>query len=113
MRMYFTCKTNNRVPYVNTAIFQTTKGEVIVDRDETDYTYDAATGIMEMEWCGCYIWNPDDAEHEMNYVFPENFEDSVIALKELEIEDDAPEGYYCIPVECGAGIDFPVMQAEQ
>ena len=81
----FIAETNYSVPYINTAIFETKYGDIIIDRQRTEWTYDNTNGLMTMEWSGCYIW---DGETK-NYNIPIDVLKSA-RLKKIEIEDDAP-----------------------
>ena len=95
MTIYFICKTNNHVPYINTAKFLTKTGMITVDRDETEYDYDGESGQLEMTWKHVYIWDGNNKDYDSAEDLAEN-----AIFAELEIEDDAPEDYEIECVEC-------------
>lgn len=95
MTISFECITNTDMPWINTATFFTNRGELIIDRNRTEYTYDPITGLMSMDWKDVYIWDG----HEPNYNIPDDFFDHAI-LKELEVEDDAPTNYEIKCIHC-------------
>ena len=95
MTISFECITNTDMPWINTAIFFTNRGELVIDRDRTEYNYDPITGLMSMDWRNVYIWDG----HEPNYNIPDDFFDHAI-LKELEVEDDAPTNYEIKCIHC-------------
>ncbi len=88
MRISFTGRQKGSdVPYLNLAVFRLPDGKRIrVDRDETDYDFE--DGDLSMEWRGCYVWDGEKPDYDIT---PEALKDAV--LEEVEIEDDAPEGY--------------------
>jgi len=95
MTISFECITNTDMPWINTATFLTNRGELTIDRDQTEYTYDSTTGLMSMIWKDIYILDGD----EPNYNIPDDFFEHAI-LKELEVEDDAPAGYEIRCIHC-------------
>lgn len=101
MRIEFLChQKGSSVPYLNQAVFRLKDGsEIKVDREETEYSYEEDKERLEMAWNNCYIWNGKECDHDID---PEMFKGSV--LKEIEIEDDAPEGYSCICCSCVIGM---------
>ncbi len=107
MRIEFDCLTNADVPFVNTAVFRTSRGDITIDRVSTYYTYDPEEHQLEMEWRGCYVWNGNNEDFDM----AERISDDIEALAYLELDDDADyvlseEGdneeapYYCRPLVC-------------
>ena len=85
----FTAETNYPAPYVNTALFITKHGDLTIDRDRTEWSYNEVSKLMTMEWVGCYIWDGETENHDI----PIDTFDTAI-LKSIEIEDDAPEDLY-------------------
>lgn len=85
----FECTSNTRTPWINTAIFAAEDGtEFVLDRCHTEYSFNPETGEQPMEWRDVYLWDGEDE----NYDIPENLIKNA-TLKELEVEDDAPEDY--------------------
>lgn len=98
MRLSFVCKLPNGTcglesPHISEAKFRLPTGsEIIIDRDQTDYTME--DDYLSMEWRGCYLWAIDD-----NFIFDEptaylNVSDGTKLLEdaelvELMVEDDA------------------------
>lgn len=84
----FLCKTNHDYPYVNVAHFRLKSGEMVtVDRSETSWDYNPDTGSLYMAWHGCYIWDGEEERRIPSGALKD------AELLELEIEDDAPDGY--------------------
>ena len=105
MRIVITAETNCPTPYVNTAQFMTKYGELIIDRDRTEWSYNEADNIMTMEWIGCYIW---DGETE-NYDIPAGAFDTAV-LNSIEIEDDAPEDIvFKVKTVLVSGREVPIL----
>ena len=90
MELHIVCSSNDSYPYINTALVTLENGEQItIDRHTTEYDYYPEEGIMDIMWCGLYVW---DGENECPV--PEDLFDGQYKF-ELEIEDDAPDGYVC------------------
>ena len=75
--------------WLNTITIKRTDGnEVVLDRDETNYTL--KNGEADILFRGIYEWD-DEAK------YPDNLEDVRLydgaEIIDYEIEDDAPEGY--------------------
>ena len=88
--MDFRGKTNSNTVMINTMTFRLPDGnEVIIDRDYTGYGIDK-DGNLGMTWKGCYFWDGKEATY-----FTEDDEEklAVAELVNVDIEDDAPEGY--------------------
>ena len=98
-------KTNHPVPYINVLIIETKYGtKYVIDREHTEYSYDEETGVMTMDWHGTYIW-----DSYVNRPVSEGLLECASVI-EIEIEDDAPEGYYfdVLEVTTADGIVLPV-----
>lgn len=119
MEISFVCYTNAEDPYVNTAVFRTTRGDVTIDRCNTYYTYHPEDSLLEMDWGGCYVW---DGEKE-DFDLPEQIAGEILALVRLDPEDDADyilseeydcdEPYYCKPLVCVVdGKVIPILREE-
>lgn len=85
--MNFIVKTNYDKPYINYAICIANGKEFVLDRKTTWYSYDSESQTMDMEWDDLYIW---DGEKEI-FDFPERY-----LFVRLDIEDDAPNDYFCL-----------------
>lgn len=121
MRIEFACETNAEDPYVNTAVFRTKRGDVVIDRCVTHYTYDPDDRRLEMDWYGCYVWDGKTEDYDM----ADQLADEILALVRLELEDDADEvlseneeyidePYYCKPLVCVVdGRVIPVLREEE
>lgn len=107
MRIEFDCLTNADVPFVNTAVFRTSRGDVTIDRVGTYYTYDPEEKQLDMQWCGCYVWDGTNEDFDK----AKQISDEIISLVRLEVDDDADyvlseeddneaEPYYCRPLVC-------------
>ncbi len=119
MRIKFICDTNADIPFVNTAVFRTARGDITIDRVSTYYTYYSEDQCMDMIWCGCYVWNGNKEDFDM----AEHISDEITAVVYLEIEDDADDvlsaeeynknQYYCRPLVCLVdGREVPVLHKE-
>lgn len=84
-----------KAPWFNTMILEDVRGnEIIIDRNTTEYTcHEEEDGsfILNMAWGGCYFWDGDKEKYPASFEDFEKIEGAI--LKELEVEDDAPEGY--------------------
>lgn len=106
MTISFVCIATS-MPLVNTAVFVTDDGDVVIDRDRTEYTYDATTGLLVMDWVDAYIWNGAFP----CYNIPDDFERRLV-LKELEVEDDAPADYEIKCIRCYVnGKEIPAVMS--
>ena len=91
MRLYFDGKTNDRMMYVNYAIFVDAAGTVYeIDRESTYWDYDEENNTYSACWRGVYLW---DGENE-NFLTEDFFSDKQFV--EFVIEDDTP-----VESECG------------
>ena len=111
MRIDLVCRTNATVPYVNAAVFRTAHGDVTIDRTNTYYTYDSVFHLLEIDWCGCYVWDGKDE----NFDLPERLSDEILSLVRLGLEDDAEDElgdeYYCEPILCAVdGREISILQ---
>lgn len=105
MRLYFTLKTNESVPYINLLKVLVGGKTYDVDRKNTFYNYDPHTKTMTMEWHGLYIWNGEDEIQVL-----ESFLDDAFYTG-IEIEDDAPDGYYAELLEVSSDDrDLPLAE---
>lgn len=97
MRICIDAKTNSSVPYLNEMHIRTADGrEVIIDRDQdADFWSNATNTIGHIVWRGIYQW---DGEKENYDLSKDLFRGAVI--EEIEVEDDAPKGYYFDPFAC-------------
>lgn len=92
MNIYFECKTNHQIPYINIMTIISPEGnEIVIDRDTTEFSFDENNNKMKMEWINPYIWDGEKPD----YRIPDNVFKKGCFVKEIEIEDDAPEGYEC------------------
>ena len=92
----FECNSNFDTPMINAAVFETPYGEMRIDRDTTNYSFE--DGVLSMDWEQPYLLNIYDVgmEEESHYIRVDLFKDAT--LKALELEDDAYlecENYYC------------------
>ena len=89
MRICFTGTTNKNYVMVNTLILKNNKDEskpdIVIDRDLTEYTIE--DGIIKMEWRGCYVWDGENPNYNINDLDLNDYEATI------EAEDDAPEDY--------------------
>ena len=89
MRICFTGTTNKNYVMVNTLILKNNKDEskpdIVIDRDLTEYTIE--DGIIKMEWRGCYEWDGENPNYNIDYLDLDDYE------ADIELEDDAPEDY--------------------
>lgn len=120
MRIEFACETNADMPFVNTAVFRTTHGDVVIDRSSTYYTFEPDDKRLEMEWVGCYVWDGQKEDADL----ANQISDDIVSLVSLELEDDADdilseeyncdEPYYCCPIACfvdGRAVPVLLMEA--
>ena len=87
MRLYFTTKTNSKIPYINGAVLRINGNEVFVDRDSTLYSYEELEDgfyEMSMDWRDCYIWD-DDGAHYLRDLDT----DMTVEFVSFDLEDDA------------------------
>ena len=91
MRLSFSCEYTGAKPaepFINTAIFTMADGsDLVLDRGTTEYTM-RDDGTMSMYWRQVYRWDGKDEHYDID---PADMAGAV--LKELEVEDDAPDGY--------------------
>ncbi len=86
-------------PWFNTLILEDTCGnEIVIDRDHTTYSsHEEEDGsvILDMTWTGCYFWDSEKGEQKYGVDLEDEYFECLrgAVLKELEVEDDAPEGY--------------------
>ena len=88
MHVEFKCSSNAKTPWINTAIFMVDGEEVVIDRDTTEWVYDAKSKVVSMNWSDVYIWDGEDENYDIPVAFMEK-----AVFKEFDIEDDAPENY--------------------
>lgn len=110
----FNCKvrnSNGEPPYINAAIFKAKNGDILrIDRQTTEYTQEIVGNTsdiweLDMIWTGCYLWEvngesfEDGAGRELS---DQELSDLLYGaeLLELEVEDDAPEGYELYDISC-------------
>ena len=100
MNLHFSCSTNAKEVYVNTANFTLKSGSVLtIDRKMTEYS--VIDGRLEMDWYDCYLWAIDDENIFGDDEAILKDTDAVSKLLsdaprcELNIEDDAPKNYVC------------------
>lgn len=105
MYLEFICKQNIEDPYINGAVFRLKDGSIVrIDRERTGY--DMEDGILNMGWSGLYIWDGENADYDI----PEDFLEGA-SLIEMEVEDDAPEGYEFECIICAVdGKRIPVIK---
>ena len=89
MRICFIGTTNKNYVMVNTLILKNNNDEskpvIVIDRDLTEYTIE--DGIIKMEWRGCYVWDGENPNYNINDLDLNDYE------ADIELEDDAPEDY--------------------
>ena len=90
MKICFTGTTNKNYVMVNTLILKNNKDEskpdIVIDRDLTEYTIED-DGTIKMEWRGCYVWDGENPNYNINDLDLNDYEATI------EAEDDAPEDY--------------------
>ena len=90
MRICFKGTTNKNYVMINTLILKNKKDEskpvIVIDRDLTEYTIED-DGTIKMEWRGCYIWDGENPNYNINDLDLNDYEATI------EAEDDAPEDY--------------------
>ena len=95
MKIRFICKTNYCTMWIDTARFVTKTGtEFVIDRDRTEWTYDAASQTMEMTWRDVYVWDGKTEDYGAAAKCLDGAQ-----LVAFEIEDDAPEDYQVEPLK--------------
>ena len=89
MRICFNGTTNKNYVMVNTLILKNNKDEskpvIVIDRDLTEYTIE--DGTIKMEWRGCYEWDGENTNYNIDYLDLDDYE------ADIELEDDTPENY--------------------
>ena len=88
MRICVKGTTNKNYVMINTLILKNKKDEskvIVIDRDLTEYTIE--DGIIKMEWRGCYVWDGENPNYNINDLDLNDYEATI------EAEDDAPEDY--------------------
>ncbi len=94
MNINFLARSNSDDVYVNTISLILKGGEeIVLDRDETTWSV-LSSGLVAVDWENTYRWDPDTNEQDYSYQLPEG---AVIRDVILNVEDDAPEGYFIEP----------------
>ena len=91
----FAGRTNGDFPYVNVARFRLKDGRTVeIDRDSTEWT--VRGGRFRMDWLDCYFWGEGHCgADEPHYLTEEDCRAlSGAKLVEIEIEEDADEGFF-------------------
>lgn len=97
MMIKFIGESNCKSVWINTVTFKMADGTIaVVDRDTTYCDFlefsmqskDHYCCVMDMDWFGCYIWNGENCNYNIEAM---DFEDAEIVS--IDIEDEAPENY--------------------
>ena len=114
MRICFTGTTNKNYVMVNTLILKNNKDEskpdIVIDRDLTEYTIE--DGIIKMEWRGCYEWDGENPNYNIDYLDLDEYDRQVIgAILDSGYTDDYGEakGIY----DKGDFVFFPDVSNER
>lgn len=100
--------TNFPTPQINTVTLRVGERLMVIDRDETLFNgenKDNKLSHTTLTFHNCYEWDeetekPIDSDELDRAVMERTSpEDAAISLVDIDIEDDAPEGYQVIPLK--------------
>ena len=100
--------TNFPTPQINTVTLRVGERLMVIDRDETLFNgenKDNKLSHTTLTFHNCYEWDEETKKpinsDELDRAVMERTspEDAAISLVDIDIEDDAPEGYQVIPLK--------------
>lgn len=107
VRIHFSGKATHNYIRINTLKVRLKSGTILtLDRNETSFSYDYASGKYSMDWYKVYIWAIDDLSifGDQGFHFTQDsLEDLQKLIKEsecwFELEDDVPDIDYAVSIE--------------